>query len=92
MAKRGDRAWKVLAKQVINEEPLCYLRLMGCSVVSTTADHVIPVKARPDLTMERANLRGACAHCNNVKGARPLDAVLRETTVITDSPALAFFG
>lgn len=72
MAKRGDRAWRVLRDQVIREEPHCWLRLDGCTTWSTTADHIIPVKYRPDLEMVRANLHGACAHCNYTRGAKTI--------------------
>lgn len=85
---RGTRAWRKLRDQVVREEPVCWLRYAGrCTHWSTTADHVLPVKARPDLAMERANLRGACKPCNEARNARPVDARQR----IGDAPALGFF-
>lgn len=71
---RNTRAWKVLAAQVVDEEPLCWLRLDGCTTASETADHVVPVSVRPDLGMDRANHRGACRSCNNKRGAKPAAA------------------
>lgn len=68
---RGTYAWQQLAAKVIKEEPLCWLRLPGCTRLSTTADHVLTVKHRPDLALERANLRGACRSCNSRRGDRP---------------------
>lgn len=69
---RGSRAWRKLRDQVVEDEPLCWLRLPGCTTVSTTADHVTPFKERPDLALLRGNLRGACHHCNSSKQARKL--------------------
>ena len=69
---RGTRAWRKLSTQVIAEDPLCWLRLPGCTTLSTTTDHVIPFIKRPDLAMERANLRGACRHCNSSRQAKPV--------------------
>lgn len=88
MNSRGStRAWRKLRARVIREEPTCRLRLTGCTRTSTTADHIIPRSKRPDLTMVRSNLRGACAHCNYSRGNRtnPLRAKA------ADNPALRFF-
>ena len=67
---RGTRAWRALRHRVITEEPTCWLKLPGCTRASTTADHVIPFIERPDLSMDRANLRGACAPCNYRRGRK----------------------
>lgn len=67
---RGSRAWRKLRDQVVVEEPLCWLRLAGCTTLSTTADHVTPFKERPDLAMVRSNLHGACHHCNSSRQHR----------------------
>jgi 5-methylcytosine-specific restriction endonuclease McrA len=67
---RGTRAWRKLRDQVVSDEPLCWLRLAGCTTLSTTADHVTPFKERPDLSMLRGNLRGACHHCNSSRQDR----------------------
>jgi 5-methylcytosine-specific restriction endonuclease McrA len=68
---RSTRAWQRLAKQVCTEEPICWLRLAGCTIRSTTGDHIIPASARPDLALVRSNVRGACAPCNNKRGHLP---------------------
>ena len=60
----------MLRDQVVDEEPLCWLRHAGCTTISTTADHVTPFKDRPDLAMVRGNLRGACHHCNSSRQHR----------------------
>ena len=70
---RSTRAWQRLAKQVITEEPICWLRLDGCTIRSTTGDHIIPAAARPDLALVRSNVRGACGHCNNKRGHLPAE-------------------
>lgn len=69
---RNTWAWRALRDRVVAEEPLCWLRYPDlCTTVSTTADHVIPIRQRPDLGMDRANLRGACRPCNNHRKDRP---------------------
>ncbi|MEN4420648.1 MULTISPECIES: HNH endonuclease signature motif containing protein [Mycobacteroides] len=71
-SKNGDihnRHWRKLRAQVLAEEPFCQIKGPGCTYTSTTVDHIIPRAHRPDLTMERSNLRGACKHCNYSAGA-----------------------
>ena len=78
---RNTRAWRALVAIVVREEPTCWLRLEGCTIVSTTGDHVIPVTERPDLALVRANVHGACGSCNYKRGnlavtdLAPTDAV-----------------
>jgi 5-methylcytosine-specific restriction endonuclease McrA len=83
---RRTRAWRVLRDQVVREEPLCWLRLPGCTTFSVTADHVLTVKDRPDLAMVRANLRGACSECNGKRNDKTIDQL-----AFDDAEALAFF-
>lgn len=70
---RSTRAWQLLAKKVITEEPICWLQLDGCTIRSTAGDHIIPASARPDLALVRTNVRGACSSCNNKRGNLPPD-------------------
>lgn len=70
---RNTQAWRRLKDQVVREEPTCWLRLPCCTGWSETADHVLTVSARPDLIMERANLRGACRACNNSRKDKPIE-------------------
>lgn len=85
---RGTRAWRKLRDQVVREEPVCRLQIAGrCTHWATTADHIIPVKQRPDLALDRGNLRGACGPCNNARRDKPLAVMQR----IADAPALGFF-
>lgn len=79
---RHTRAWRKLRDRVVREEPTCRLQHPGvCTYWSQTADHIIPVSVRPDLAMDRGNLRGACQACNWDRGATPDQA----------SEALGFF-
>lgn len=68
---RGTQAWRRLRDQVVAEEPVCWLKLQGCTHWSTTADHVLPIAQRPDLAMARHNLRGACLSCNRRRRDKP---------------------
>lgn len=68
---RRTRAWRKLRDQVVEQEPDCRLRYAGiCTGASTTADHIVPIAERPDLALERANLRGSCEPCNLHRGKR----------------------
>jgi 5-methylcytosine-specific restriction endonuclease McrA len=70
------RAGQQLAKRVVREEPLCWLQFPGiCTRVSTTADHIRTLAERPDLVLDRANLHGACAECNNARRNTPLESL-----------------
>jgi 5-methylcytosine-specific restriction endonuclease McrA len=77
---RGTRAWRKLRDQVITEEPLCSLAIDGvCTLVSTTADHIVTFAEAPELAMVRSNLRGACRPCNRARGSLPDSALVRPT-------------
>lgn len=69
---RSTRAWRRLVAQVLKEQPLCYLRLDGCTRIATTGDHIIPASIRPDLALRRDNVRGACRSCNYRRNNKPL--------------------
>lgn len=84
---RNTRAWKKLSAQVVREEPLCWLRLPGCTRFSTTGDHIHSVYDRPDLALVRANVRGACKHCNSSRGRR----APRPVSATPRAPALDWF-
>ena len=91
MAEQGainTRAWRVLRDQVVEEEPLCRLAFAGmCTGQSETADHIVPRSERPELTLVRGNLRGACRACNQARNNTP-DTALR---LDNDGGALGFF-
>lgn len=82
----STRAARKLRADTIKKQPLCQLRLDGCTGISTTADHIIPRSQRPELTLVRSNLQGACAACNMKRSNNPIEAM-------RPAPALqAFFG
>lgn len=91
---RGTQAWRELAKRAAREEPRCWLRLDGCTIRSTTGDHVIPVSMRPDLALIRSNVRGACRHCNELRGRLPVSALRlgQPADSAAPKPALDIFG
>lgn len=71
---RKTQAWQRLRDQVVSEEPTCRLRTPSvCTHWSETADHIESVHDRPDLALERANLRGSCHPCNQRRGRRPAE-------------------
>lgn len=88
----NHRRWRNLRDQVVREEPMCTLRLPGCTLVSTTGDHIKPVSLRPDLKFDRANVRGSCRSCNGKRGNQPLGVVRARLTRSTPpAKALEFF-
>jgi 5-methylcytosine-specific restriction endonuclease McrA len=74
-ARGGTRRWDRLSKQVAQEEKICWLRLPGCTIRSTSADHVLPSKTHPHLRMVRSNLRGVCRSCNTRRRDTPVWAI-----------------
>lgn len=62
-------AWRKLRAHVLKAEPTCRIGTAGiCTVISTEVDHIIPRSIRPDLAMNRDNLRGSCMPCNRHRG------------------------
>lgn len=82
------RKWQALRDKVIRAQPMCRLQLAGCTGRSQTADHILTVKARPDLAWSLANLQGACHHCNRRRNAKPIEDVI---DLRGQAQALAFF-
>lgn len=62
-----DEQYKRERAELLDERPLCELRLPGCTGVATTADHPVALAAGGD---RRQALVPACASCNSRKGAR----------------------
>lgn len=82
--KINTRRWRKLRDRVVREEPVCRLRLEGCTHYSQTADHIITRSQAPRLAYVRSNLQGACHHCNDKRGRQPL-------SVVRPAPALTIF-
>lgn len=83
-AIRRTQRWRKLAARVVVEEPLCRLNLVGCTGLSQTGDHIIPLAEAPGLAFERWNVQGACAWCNSQRRDRRISA-------LRPAKALAFF-
>jgi 5-methylcytosine-specific restriction protein A len=69
--KRASRsvsgyAWQRIRQAVIERDGgVCTLRLPGCTVTATTADHIIGVAQGG--SDNPSNLRASCAHCNEAR-------------------------
>ncbi len=62
--------WKALRAQVLRDEPLCRTcAAAGRTELATQVDHVVPVRARPDLAYDRANCQPLCGPCHAEKSA-----------------------
>lgn len=70
---RKAQAWS--AAVLRNQGRVCALRLEGCTLIATTADHVKPRSTHPHLQYDPSNGRPACSHCNSSRGARPVRTV-----------------
>jgi 5-methylcytosine-specific restriction endonuclease McrA len=71
---RASHAYRTLAETVVTQEPICWLRLDGCTRRTTTADHITPLHADHNRALERTNLHGACHSCNTRRAQRGLHA------------------
>jgi 5-methylcytosine-specific restriction endonuclease McrA len=72
----ASAAWRKLRAEVLRDYPLCEkCREDGIYVPAVDVDHIKPRKKRPDLALERSNLRGLCKSCHNA---------IRYLTVNTD--------
>lgn len=60
----STRRLRKLRLEVLREQPLCQLRLEGCTGISDTVDHIYPVSQFPQLREVKANLQGSCWACN----------------------------
>jgi hypothetical protein len=70
-ARGYDRQWRKLRERVLYEEPLCRLcQAAGRVEAATEVDHIIPLRVRPELRLERSNARPLCGPCHRqVTGA-----------------------
>ena len=56
---------------VLRDQPFCvFCQKMGRLTPSVVADHIIPVKQRPDLAYNVENLQGLCESCHSGIKAR----------------------
>jgi 5-methylcytosine-specific restriction endonuclease McrA len=92
-ARVNTRRWRALRDRVVRESPVCSLRYPGCTIVATTADHILPRSTHPELTYERRNLRSSCTKCNMRRGdgnPRRMSDIRKSAT--QPARALKFFG
>ncbi|MBI5289950.1 MAG: HNH endonuclease [Chloroflexi bacterium] len=52
--------WARLRRVVLSEEPTC----RNCGKPATDVDHIQTIKQRPELRLERSNLRALCRGCH----------------------------
>ena len=57
----------------------CRLRLRGCTVTATTADHIVPRSRGGQTVLE--NLRASCGHCNSARGNGHADMQVVQSSV-----------
>lgn len=57
----GSGAWKKLATAVVVEASCC--AWCGATGVPLSGDHVTPVRAAPELALDRGNVVAACRSC-----------------------------
>ncbi len=71
-ARRGyDRGWSAMRARVLAEEPLCRMcKRAGRVKAAAMLDHILPIRVRPKLRLERSNLQPLCVQCHAVKTAR----------------------
>lgn len=60
----NTKRWKVLARRVLFEQPLC-----PCGEIATDVDHIKPL-AKGGAPYDRANLQGLCKACHGRKTKR----------------------
>jgi len=61
-------AWRVLRPEILRRDRYqCQIRGPHCTGHATVVDKIEPVARRPDLALDPANLRAACAECNGWK-------------------------
>ena len=73
MTRRGQNNWSRVSaakrkrlKDFVFErdDDRCQIGFDGCTGRATEIDHIIPRSSAPDLIVDPANMRAACAHCN----------------------------
>jgi 5-methylcytosine-specific restriction endonuclease McrA len=65
-SRRGyDREWEEAARSFLAANRQC-----ECGAPATVVRHVISIRKRPDLRMDRTNWRPGCQRCNALDAAR----------------------
>lgn len=64
-------AWRRMADAVVAEADACHWCGTPAYVAKLTADHIHPIRERPDLALEPSNVVAACLSCQNRRRGRP---------------------
>lgn len=60
--------WRRVRDQVLRDEPLCRpCTEAGRVTPAVEVDHIFPIRQRPDLRLERSNLRPICRPCHQAR-------------------------
>jgi len=57
----GSAAWQALSRRVVAGASAC--TYCGATGLTLTADHVLTLRARPDLALSEHNVRPSCRSC-----------------------------
>jgi 5-methylcytosine-specific restriction endonuclease McrA len=60
-AGKYDKAWRAIRLEVLGRDGW---RCQLCGRQASAVDHIVPLAERPDLRLERSNLRAICTPCN----------------------------
>jgi 5-methylcytosine-specific restriction endonuclease McrA len=63
--------WRRLARAVVDGADRCAWCGTSAALVKLTADHIYPVRERPDLAIEPSNVVAACRGCQERRKQRP---------------------
>ena len=75
-ARGYDRAWQRVRLLHLSAEPLCrFCSARSLLVEATVVDHIRTIRERPDLRLDRANLRSLCKPCHDGHTAQQTTAM-----------------
>jgi 5-methylcytosine-specific restriction enzyme A len=70
-ARGYDKDWRMVRASVLAAEPWCRMCAeRGIQTQAKLVDHIVTVRERPDLRLNRANLQPLCWPCHNGKTIR----------------------
>lgn len=71
VAVYGSAAWRHLADAVVAEAAACHWCRTSRYVAKLTADHIYPIRHRPDLALEPTNVVPSCRSCQERRKYEP---------------------
>jgi 5-methylcytosine-specific restriction protein A len=70
-ARGYGKDWRAVRAAVLDAEPYCReCAAQGIQREAKVVDHILSIATRPDLRLERSNLRPMCHPCHNAKTNR----------------------